>query len=233
MKMKSTVFFAFLVFLAISVKAQNFQNLNFESANIPNGTTGPLVPISEALPGWSAYFTSDGTTYPQTQVGYEAISTGGNDITLIDKDADAFAPLQGNYSVILFSGGSTPPYYSASISQSGLIPSGMTSLLMDAYLPNGASAMPIVAINGQAISMVPLQAFANYTVYGGIIPTADVGVSDTLSFTEPPTANGFGIFELDNISFSPNAVPEPSPFVLTGIGAIFFAFHQRFFPKRS
>ena len=221
--------FSVVLLVVLSAQAQGtFQNLNFESANIPGGTVGPFVPVSEAVPGWSAYFTSGGVNYPQSEVGYDFISLGGNDITLIDSKS-GISPLQGNYSVMLYGGGNNP-YYSASISQTGLIPSGDQTLLMDAEYANVA---PVVAINGQAISMIPLQAFANYTVYGGTIPSVDVGAdSTTISFTEAPLASGgLGILELDNISFSPNAVPEPSPWMLTGIGGFFLAL-RRWYLKR-
>jgi hypothetical protein len=151
---------------SLSAFAQGtFQNLDFESANIPASTPAPsLVPISEALPGWNAYFSSGGVTYPQSQVYYDAVSLGGDVISL--DDTKEFPPLQGQYSVILFGGGNNP-YYSASISQTGVIPSGTESLLMDAYLPAGASVTPVVAINGQPINMTPLQSFVHYTVWGG------------------------------------------------------------------
>jgi hypothetical protein len=60
---------------AIPAQAQGaFQNLDFESANIPASTpVGSFVAISQALVGWSAYFTSGTVTDPQTQVGYDDI----------------------------------------------------------------------------------------------------------------------------------------------------------------
>jgi len=107
---------------------------------------------------------------------------------------------------------------------------------MDAYLPAGASVTPVVAINGQPINMTPLQSFVHYTVWGGDIPAADIGQSVTLSFTEPPEPSSGAqpsIFELDNISFSAQAVPEPSPLALTGIGGLLIALYRRYAPKRQ
>jgi hypothetical protein len=93
-----------LVGIAASVHGQDFQNLNFEAATIPPSTpVGTLVPTLEALPGWTAYFTAGGTSYFQTQVDYDGISTGGGVISLVD--AKAANPLQGNYSAYLFGGG--------------------------------------------------------------------------------------------------------------------------------
>jgi hypothetical protein len=221
------------VITSVTQAQGTFQNLDFELADIPaSASTASLVPISEALPDWSAYFSSGGVTYPQSQVYYNAVSLGGNVISL--DDAKEFPPLQGEYSVILFGGGNNP-YYSASISQTGVIPAGTESLLMDAYLPAGASVTPVVAINGQPIDMTPLQSFVHYTVWGGNIPAADIGQSVTLSFTEPPEPSSGAqpsIFELDNISFSPSAIPEPNPLALTGIGGLLFALYRRFAARR-
>ncbi len=141
-------------------------------------------------------------------------------ISVIDNNAPGFAPLQGQYSAFLFGGNGL----SASISQTGIIQAGTESILMDAWSYN---ASPVVAINGQAINMIPLQTFANYTLYGGIVPTSDVGPSVTLSFTDPaPTIGGPSEFELDNISFSPTATPEPNTLALIVMGGAAFAVRQ-------
>jgi hypothetical protein len=207
-----------LVVLKAQVEAQGtFQNLNFESANItgyrPNSSD---VPISSALPGWTGFYGNNQTS----QVWYDGISIGGNIIAIIDNNATAFAPLQGQYSAFLFGGNGV----SASISQNGIIQAGTESILMDAWSYN---ASPVVAINGQAINMIPLQTFANYTLYGGTVPSSDVGPSVTLSFTDPaPTIGGPSEFELDNISFSPTATPEPNTLALIVMGGAAFAARQ-------
>ena len=209
----------------LSAQAQvTFQNLNFESASIPPGTqVDALIPTSDAFPGWSAYFDSSLLgVQPATQVTYDGISTGGPVISIIDNNAPVFGPLQGNYSAFLFGGVGT----SASISQTGTIQSGTQSLLMDAW---SYDASPVVAMNGVPINMIPLQTFANYTLYGGTVPAADVGPSVTLSFTEPaPATGGPSMFELDDISFSPSPVPEPGIIALTAIGGLLFGARKRF-----
>jgi hypothetical protein len=217
---------------ACSVSAQGtFQNLDFEQASIPPGTRpSPSVPISGALPDWSAYFTSGTTVYPQTSVGYDVLTAGGNNISLVDSSAGyGVGPIQGNYSVMLFSGGDNP-YYSASISQTGLVPAGTESLLFDAV---GTGVPFIVTLGGQTINMTALQSFPNYTVYGGNIPSAFADQVETLAITEPTTTSRpASILELDDISFSPTAVPEPSPLALTGVVGLLFALCRRFAPKR-
>jgi hypothetical protein len=221
-------------FLVLTAQAQGtFQNLDFESANVPGSTSiGAFVPISEAIPDWSAYFSSGTTTLPETQVVYDGISLGGAEISIVDsKVLPSFAPVQGNYAVILFGGPiDNPVLYSTSITQTGTIPVGTESLFMDARSFGGS---PIVAINGQSINMVPVETFPNYTVYGGNI-SSFAGLIDTLSFTAPaPTTTSPTEFFLDDISFSPGAVPEPNPLTLTAIGGLLFALYRRFSPKRQ
>jgi hypothetical protein len=226
---------AAIIFAVLSAQAQGtFQNLNFESASIPSSTPIPsFVPIGEALPAWNAELinTSTSVATPQTQAVYDGVSTGGAVISLIDDNSPYRGPIEGNYSVFLFGGGN-PAVISVSISQTGLIPAGTESLLMDAWISPNAS--PVVAIDGQPVTMFPLQTFANYTLYGGNISSFS-GQTATLSFTDPPPAiQEPSQFLLDNISFSPAAVvPEPSPLALTGFGGLLFALYRRFAPKRQ
>jgi hypothetical protein len=79
---------------------------------------------------------------------------------------------------------------------------------------------PVVMLGGQAINMVPLASFATYTLYGADV-SAFAGQAATLSFTEPaPTQYLQSSLELDGIVFSPEPVPEPSPFFLFTLGAL-------------
>jgi len=211
-----------ILFLIIKhpVEAQGFVNLNFESANVSGFQPESIVPISSALPGWSGFYGSD----PTSQVLYDVISLDAAMISLIDNNALFFGPLQGNYSAFLFGG---TDGVSSSISQTGTIPIGTESLRMDAW---SYGASPIVAINGQPINMVPLQTFANYTLYGGDISSYSGLV--TLSFTEPPpltVTGGASQFELDNILFSTTVLtPEPGIVALTAIGGLLFGARKRF-----
>jgi hypothetical protein len=219
-----------------SVLAQGtFQNLNFESADVSGySPSSQNVPTSSALPGWTAYY---GTT-PTSTAWYDGISLGGAIISVIDNKAPSFAPLQGNYSAFLFGG----PYQgqandSVSIRQSGIVPGGTQSLLFEGYV---SGAPFTVTLGGQTIAMIPLQNFPGsgfippYTLYGGNIPSAFEGQSETLAFTElAPSPQQFpSMLELDGISFSPQTVPEPSPLALTGVGGLLFALYRRFAPKR-
>jgi len=216
-------------FLFSACAQGTFQNFNFESANIPPSTPIPsFLPISDALPGWTAT--------PSSPVVYDGISTGGEGISIIDQNESGFQPLQGNYSVLLFGGGA-PSVISAEISQTGVVPNGTQSLLFEGYV---SSTPFVVTLGGQTLNMIPLQTFPNtgsyppYNLYGGNFPSAFDGQSETLTFTEPaPATSPPSMFELDDISFSTQAVPEPSPFVLSGIGGLLFALYRRFAPKQK
>ena len=94
-----------------------------------------------------------------------------------------------------------------------------------------------VTVGGESINMVPLQNFANYTLYGGNV-SAWAGQDTTLRITQlaPPLNQGgaaLSVLELDDIVFSPAAVPEPRPLALTCIAGLLFALYRRFAPNRQ
>jgi len=209
------------ILLTISLKAQGFVNLNFESANVSGYSPRGPIPTADGLPGWSAYlFNSDGTN-ATTQVAYDGISAGGEFISIVDTNVgySTLYPIQGKYTAWLFSGGGQEPFYSAEISQTGLVPAGTESLLF--YALNFGSPF-VVTLGGQVLNVVPVQTFSNYTEYGANIASfADE--TEALSFIQPPATGVVqpGYLELDDIQFSPTSiVPEPSIFGLTAIGAI-------------
>jgi hypothetical protein len=136
-----------------------------------------------------------------------------------------YNPIQGSYSAFLFGGiAGNGTLYAAQISQSGLVPNGTESLQLDAQ----SYGLPfIVTLGGQTLNMSPLQAFSNYTLYGGNIPSSLAGQVVTLSITEPaPTGIPPSALELDNIVFSPSSVPEPREFALTVLGTLLLGFRR-------
>ena len=200
------------------IYSQGFINLNFESANIPGSTeVGSLVPISAGLPGWSGYYISSASTDQETQVAYDGISIGGAVISILDINAAQygpnFNPIEGRYSAALFGEGGVP--VSTMISQTGLVPGGTMSLRAKWW----STVDPVVTLGGQTVNMVPLETFPTYTLYGGDI-SSFAGKVVTLSFTEPPPAQGSpSMLVLDNILFSNQAVPEAGVFGLWALGA--------------
>jgi hypothetical protein len=228
--------------LSSSEAQGTFQNLNFESAAVvasPVVEYPNFVPISTALPDWSAYL----GTGQQTQVGYNGPANSTASITLIgptlnSSDVSLYGGvgvIDGNYSLDLQTGanpnneGTTE---NASIEQNGTVPSTANSLQFEAYETtplsvsfNGSALVPVALASGVSPDGVP------YTLYGATI-SAWAGQTGELEFTAD--FNGSGNFVvLDDISFSTQSVPEPSPLALTGLGALVFALYRRFVTKCS
>ena len=198
--------------------AQVFVNLDFESANVAGYSPGNTIPITNAFPGWAAFFYTSTTTNTPLQVYYDAISTGSAEATVVDKNAPAsFGPLQGSYSAYLFG---SFGYY-VGLSQSGVVPNNAESLLIDI----SSFYDFIISVNGKALSMTPLSNNSFYTVYGADI-SAFAGQTATLNLIAPPTANPNGV-EFDNIQFSSTPVPEPSDLALLVLGGLFLVLPRR------
>jgi hypothetical protein len=201
--------------------------LNFEAADTVGYSPPTGMPSALAFPGWQ---TSIGAT-PISSVGYDNPSLSTPWIYLGDSEAGNI--IQGNYSAFLQS--STIGSGSATLSQTGIVPPGTESIQLDANEENSGSFA--VMLGGDNITMFSLQSFPGYTLYGGNA-SAWGGQDATLSITQLPPANSGpqfvpSLLELDNITFSPGAVPEPSALALTGIGGILFALYRRFAPRRQ
>ena len=121
-----------------------------------------------------------------------------------------------------------------SISQTGVIPAGTQSLQFEGFQFFADGGQLQVSVGSQTISVVQIGTGPNYALYGANI-SAWAGQTETISFTAglaplPYTVNNW---EVDDISFSPNAVPEPSPLIFMGIGGLILAGYRRFAPKRA
>jgi hypothetical protein len=204
--------------------------LIFESANVSGYLPGSDIPVADGYPDWTVSYSALGAgTNIATTVIYDEISLGGAFVSINDSNTGfGFNPIQGNFSACLFGGPSdifspSNPTYST-ISQTGLVPNGTKTLLMDV---NGGSFM--VTLGGQTIILIPLQTFLTYNLYGGNI-TGYAGQVAQLTITAPPT--GVPNMELiDNIQFSTMAIPEPNTLALGALGGLFFGF--RSLPKIS
>ena len=201
--------------------SQSFINLDFEAARITGYTPPSInVPIGSALPGWDAYFFSSTVSNQVTQVWYDGISLGGYGISVNDTNSWlGFTPFQGKFSAFLFGGSLN---VSAMITQTGLVPAGEKTILMDVSTFYNFR----VTVGGQNLNMVPLQIYPNYTVYGGDI-SGFAGQVVTLSITAPPTGLPNAVV-LDDIQFSTQPIPEPTGEALLFLGVCI----RGLFPRR-
>ena len=185
-----------------------FQNLDFESANLPSlpaDQSGGYVPISQAMPAWSGYLGAASVS----QVFQNNLSTGSAAIDLFGPDyrVGPGRIIDGHYTAVLQAGGSGT-HVAATLSQSGLVPVGSSSLQMK--VGTGDTGFT-VSLGGQSLSMSPLLTTPVYTVYGGNLPPALAGQFVGLSISAVPIpTDPFNGITLDDITFSSSPVPEPN-----------------------
>ena len=201
----------FTVIVAAVSRGQEFTNLKFEDAKIsfvPGSTVN--VATSNALPGWSAFLgTNELTTVPYNDfaIPFPWGLVGSNNLVI---DGNFSASLEGD----------------ESISQKGLVPSGTESLLFsaDSYFLD-------VSLGGQSLSYAAISNALNssgmsYALYGANI-SGFAGQVETLTFSVGLAGSGRGI--LDDIQFSPEAVPEPSSVSLISLGgAVLFYLRRKY-----
>lgn len=194
--------------------AQGFVNLDFEDATIVfDPDYGPnAVYASAAIPGW----TPTGFSGPTT-VLYNTASAGGTSVSILDINGHPPA-LDGAFSVYLYGGGGEP---AASISQTGLVPASTESILFKAHSGTGTL---LVSLGGQNIPFSALSTGANYTSYGGNIPSELAGQSEQLTLS---ALAGENFWNIDDIQFSSSSVPEPSEFALGALGALLLGIRRR------
>lgn len=127
--------------------------------------------------------------------------------------------ISGNYSALLV-GGFTAP--AATISQTGLVPNGTASILFEAQAGVGGFT---VTLGGENIPFYQLSQGSNYTLYGGNV-AAFAGLTEPLTFSALEDLNGLNYWNIDDIQFSPAAVPEPNSFGLLALGGLLLAWRH-------
>jgi hypothetical protein len=204
------------IFYAFSASAQGtFQNLDFESAypNIQPSTAPGMYSVTTALPDWNVYYGANQQYAQQSQMGYQILSTGQTFVTLLGPTNGPFATsISGNFSLLL-QGGVTAA--SASISQTGLVPASAQSIQFEGQ--SGAGPL-LVSLDGQNIPIVAIGTGPNYTLYGGNV-SAFADQTALLQFSAPEGYNANNNWNIDDIAFSPNSVPEPQTWTLLLSGA--------------
>jgi hypothetical protein len=206
-----------LLWCVVMAKAQGtFQNLNFELANPGSLTFAASIPVTSALSDWTV--TIGGVQ--QTDVGYNAFSTGASAVSLIGPGGPTPA-IDGNFSVLLTGSSST-----VSISQTGLIPAGTKSLFFDAEQGFGAGAGGEleVLIGTQAVAVTLVASESTYALYGAN-GSGWAGDTEGLTFSALEATSGLNNWTIDDISFSPQAVPEPNTLELIFTGGMMFGLY--------
>jgi hypothetical protein len=85
-----------------------------------------------------------------------------------------------------------------------------------------------LSLGGQNIAFAPLSTGANYTLYGGNIPSALAGQVEQLEFSVPEGPGGNNAWNIDSIVFSATPVPEPATWTLLLYGAGLFGVMRQF-----
>jgi hypothetical protein len=162
---------ALLAVFSAHAQDTSFQNLNFEDANpvlVPGSPYYPyFATVASALPYWTVSY---GSVQP-TGIFYDDVSLGADAVSLIGADAPPqldISPIDGNYSVLLQG---IVPGTEVSISQTGLIPSGMQSLLFEAAFPLEMQGPMELLVGSQVVPFSAVGSGANYTLYGANIST--------------------------------------------------------------
>jgi hypothetical protein len=218
---------------SLSAQAQgSFQNLAFENANpvsIVGGEYPDEVTPGSALPGWSASIGG----IPVTAIIQNDYALGGASIDIFGPGWTTPYPgiIDGNYTVMLQAGGPSPLSGggNASLSQNGTIPANAMSLEFEAWSMI-ANATLSVSFAGNSLSPVGLSSGVSpsgqsYTLYGADI-SAFAGQSGQLQFTDVYSGQGLNGIELDDITFSPNSIPEPGTLALIVTGGLTLALHR-------
>ena len=190
--------------------AQAFQNLDFEAAqNIPvfdpHGHPWTMSP-EDALPHWNCFYGTNQfgwAWYNDLALDSAAVGIMGSNSPLF-----VYVPaglLDGQYCASLQAATMSAGSYSASIGQIGQIPSNAKSITF------GGSYAFSVSFAGNQIPMEISIPEGNYNVYTGDV-SQFAGQTGELLIT---SYNHFSF--IDDIQFSPDAIPEPSTFALAAV----------------
>jgi len=213
---------------ALSAPAQGtFQDLDFESATVvPVAGRPGDYEFAQAFPGWTGYIGG----VQEGLILYNNLTLSDAGLSIIDT---AYRPvlgnqspgglIQGNYTAVLMSGAAgVNQSADATLAQTGLVPLGANSLLFKAHFdPYNSSGSFGVTLGGQTLSLTPLQAGTNYTLYGADIRgwQGKTAALDFTVFAYPQQINADYLF-LDSIQFSDQVLPEPGVLSLSVLGAL-------------
>jgi hypothetical protein len=202
------------------LSGQGFINLNFESATVPptpTGTFGNSVDPAMAFPGWTVGFGGPG--FPNFTL-YNILTLGSVAQVLVGPNypnAIGYSPLEGSYSALLQFGPSAT-FGTPALIQSGLVPADARSIT---FLTSPTRNDARVLLDGTEI---PLFSIGDGRMAGDV--SAFAGSQAQVTFSTR-SYNGNWLY-FDDVAFSPVAVPEPSSYLLCGLGLLAcWAFRRR------
>ena len=222
----------------LTIHAQGFLNLGFESNPILVGPDPNIFGSDYSIPHWTVYY--NGT--PQNGV---LINNYILDYTTAALFVGSSA-IDGDQSVFLAASSYEAPVggvSTESISQSGVIPISANSIQfelgsIDAFGNGINTSLPqnnfFVTVNGQ---IVPLQIISNggsFLTLGGNVSrwagqTAQLSIGVTVPFNSANPGEILFSGVIDSVAFSSNPVPEPSAFALAmlDVGAALLILHRK------
>lgn len=203
----------------------NFVNLDFERARLIVAGSLPWVYASSALPGWTALVgTVNGGSQSQSEIFYNVLSLGAPYVSIHDDNSNyPDLVIAGRFTVVLQSGVLSPSVggvMPAEIAQTGTVPPTTQSLR---FLGNGFGNLS-VSLGGNLLQLHALETTSQGTVYGANISpwagqTMELRFSTFGTYFDP-----FTQISLDNIQFSPQAIPEPSIAGVISLALLYFRF---------
>lgn len=201
-----------LVFVPLAFAAP-FANLDFEDATVP----------SDPLPSWSV--NNLGPIYNLACLGSSCVSV--HDVGSIL--ADPSVPIEGNFSVFLQGGTSGAsgdlPLIGAAISQTGDVPAGAKSIRLLSTENEGIDAVTgyenlRVSLDGSNIPLISLGTVGEVVTLGGNVAPFAGTTAELVISTVDPVIDGPELWAwVDAVSFSTEAIPEPSAGWLIGIAS--------------